>query len=354
MRLGLAVGMQIMAFGASRPVPFWQGIMESQALEPGITGTFTRDAFKAVTEAVGCNKTSLQSAETIACLRALDRDTILNASLATYQSDAAHNIGDIWLPSVDGDFLPDAPSKLIEEGRIAHVAVMIGWADDDANIFVPFTTATEQDTFNFVTSYLPGMTNATIAQLLALYPSSDFSDDSVSGLPAQFFRLARIVRDILFTCDPIWYGKALAKCGNDVYFYDQNQTVLDDFLAAANLPPLGPIHGSEISYVFAELSQFGLPYNTSQSDYALQSRESRSWSTFASLGRPSLGHHDTLQGWNTGFSANNQPQVFVIGGPEEGLSGTSGKCRSPGLCAEKLPARCAFLTQPRIIAQQQF
>lgn len=39
---GLAIGMQIMAYGASKPVPFQRGICESQALEGGITGNFTR------------------------------------------------------------------------------------------------------------------------------------------------------------------------------------------------------------------------------------------------------------------------------------------------------------------------
>jgi len=36
--------MQMMAYGASKPVPFHQAICESQALEAGITGNFTTDA----------------------------------------------------------------------------------------------------------------------------------------------------------------------------------------------------------------------------------------------------------------------------------------------------------------------
>ncbi|KAJ7784796.1 Alpha/Beta hydrolase protein [Mycena olivaceomarginata] len=123
---GLAVGMQVVAYGGERPAPFKRAIPESQFLEPGITGNFTRDAMQAVVDLVGCNTTDLQSAETAACLRDLDIATLNNASIAvtSARGDISHNVGDIWLPVVDGDFLPAPPSKLIREGRFANVTVM--------------------------------------------------------------------------------------------------------------------------------------------------------------------------------------------------------------------------------------
>ncbi len=136
--LGLSVGMQIMAYGGSQPVPFHQAICESQALEPGITGSFTADATKAIVDFVGCNVTDSDSEGTVSCLRSFDMDTLLNASLSTYQFDYAYNLGDIWLPSVDGDFIPAAPSQLIEQGRLANVTTIIGWCQDDtASSLIP-------------------------------------------------------------------------------------------------------------------------------------------------------------------------------------------------------------------------
>ncbi|KAJ7126815.1 hypothetical protein C8R44DRAFT_779636, partial [Mycena epipterygia] len=44
---GLAVGMQILAY-APPPPPFQRAIAESQVLEPGITGNFTRTAIARV------------------------------------------------------------------------------------------------------------------------------------------------------------------------------------------------------------------------------------------------------------------------------------------------------------------
>ncbi|KAL2272930.1 hypothetical protein FJTKL_05690 [Diaporthe vaccinii] len=107
---------RLMAYGGSKPVAFQQAICESQTLEPGITGNFTTDAMQLLVDYLGCNTTGLDSEQTVICLRGFDKDTLMDASLATYIDDTAHNIGDIWLPAVDGDFLPAAPSELIREG----------------------------------------------------------------------------------------------------------------------------------------------------------------------------------------------------------------------------------------------
>jgi carboxylesterase type B len=88
---GLAVGLQLLAFGGTKPLPYQRGICESQALEPGITGNFTIEAFKALVDFVGCNTTSLHAPETIACLRKLDMQTLFDASFATYVGDIAHS-----------------------------------------------------------------------------------------------------------------------------------------------------------------------------------------------------------------------------------------------------------------------
>src|SRR5262245_23373198 len=135
--LGLAVAMQLLAYGGIKDLPFRSGICESQVLEPGITGNFTIDAMSKVVEYIGCNctNTTVHSPEVIACLRSKDMQTLFHASSATYQSDVAHNVGDIWLPTVDGDFLPDAPSKLIAEGRFGNASYVLGWMQDDLSLF---------------------------------------------------------------------------------------------------------------------------------------------------------------------------------------------------------------------------
>ncbi|OBT56471.1 hypothetical protein VE04_02954 [Pseudogymnoascus sp. 24MN13] len=354
---GLSIGMQIMAYGGSKPVPFQQGICQSQALEPGITGNFTIDAMRLLVDYVGCNTTDLHSAETVACLRDFDTQTLLSASLDTYVADIAHNIGDIWLPVVDGDFLPAAPSQLIREHRFAKVTTMIGWCDDDVTFFTDTAITTPADTRAFISSYVPGVTPANIEHLLSLYSVSDFiADPAVTDLSSEFFRAARSFRDILMTCQPMWYGEHIAAAGNDVYLYNWNQTILDPVLESiTNETGFGPIHTSEFAYIFGNLSHYdinGYPFNPAPEDYELRDRGSTSWSTFASVGKPGAKGRDTFQGVGKAFpSGGDEVYVFVAGGPHEGLSAIDGPDSTEVLREQKLRERCEFINSPELIEQ---
>ncbi|KAI2466133.1 carboxylesterase family protein [Annulohypoxylon bovei var. microspora] len=361
---GLAVGMQIMAYGGSKPAPFQRSICESQALEPGITGNFTINAFQAIVDYVGCNTTALHSAETVECLRGLDMSTLEAAEEATYQDDIGHNIGDIWLPSVDGDFLPLAPSQLIAEHKFANVTAMMGWCQDDVALFTDTTIATAADTQSFLQAYLPDVSSANLATLLSLYPSAEFSADAAANLSAEFYRTARIFRDIIMTCEPVYYGSALAAAGNDVFLYAWNQTILDPILAYLyDLPGLGVVHTSEFAYVFGNISHWdtdGYPFAPTASDYSLVSRGSRSWSTFASLGVPGKAGLDTFQGFEPSFqkgaaaAANESFSVFVAGGPGEGFSAVDGPGAKTVVAEQKLRERCAFINSEELIAQIKY
>lgn len=349
--------MQTLAYGGDVPVPFQQGICESQALEPGITGNFTLVQMQLLVDATGCNDTDINSNDTIACLRALDTDTFAQASFDTYVADIPHNIGDSWLPVVDGDFLPAAPSELLVQGRFANVTTMILWAEDDVEFYTPPDISTPEDTYNFVASYLPAMTNQSIEDMLALYPSSDFQDNPAANHTREFYRSARLFRDVIMTCQPIYYGETLAKAGNIVYLADQNETMLAPILASLGSPGLGPVHTSEFAYTMGNLSHYnvsGYPFNPTAEDYRLQMEESRSWSTFASVGQPSLYARKTLQGFEPAFTVPNETAIFVIGGGDEGLSTFDGPNSRPGIAAQKLRSRCGFINSPSIIPQLQY
>ncbi|KAI1105192.1 carboxylesterase family protein [Jackrogersella minutella] len=356
---GLAVGMQIMAFGGSKPAPFQRSVSESQTLEPGITGNFTINAFQAVVDYVGCNTSALHSAETVACLRGLNMSALEAAAEATYESDITHNIGDIWLPVVDNDFLPAAPSQLIAERRFAKVTAMMGWCQDDVALFTDTSIATANDTRAFIQGYLPSLSSANLDALLALYPSVEFA---ATELSAEFWRTARIFRDVLMTCEPVYYGGALAAAGNDVYLYDWNQTILDPILAQLyGAPPLGVVHTSEFAYVFGNISHWdtdGYAFAPTPADYALVSRGSRSWSTFASLGVPGKDGHDTFVGFEPSFSKGTGNSttfsVFVAGGPDEGFSAVDGPGSKFAVSQQKLRERCAFINSQALIQQFNF
>ncbi|KAI1364148.1 putative lipase [Xylaria arbuscula] len=355
---GLAVGMQIMAYGGSKPVPFQQGICESQANEPGITGNFTIDGMQLMVDAVGCNTSDLHSAETVQCLRDFDMDTLLNASIATYVADIAHNIGDIWLPVVDGDFLPAAPSQLIKEGKFANITTMIGWCQNDLTAFTDTSITTDKQVHDFIQTYVPTMTSANVDKLLSLYPTSEFEDNETAGLSANFYRTAQVFRDIIMVCQPLSYAESLAKHGSNVYLYDWNQTISDQIIEAlTGETGYGVIHTSDLEYVFGNLSIYDngdYALQPSTEDYALASRGSKSWSTFASTGKPSAECRDTFKGFTTAFPGEDQIEVFIAGGPYEGISAIDGANAKNVLKTQKLRERCAFINSDEIIEQLRY
>jgi carboxylesterase type B len=352
--------MQVVAYGGTKAAPFQQGICESQALEPGITGNFTYHQMDLLASALGCNESALDSNETLSCLREADLMTYLNASIETYSGDVSNNIGDCWLPVVDNDFLPAAPSILVSEHRMANVTMIIGWCDDDLGFFTPRTISTSNDTRNFVTSYLPDLNETSTDDLLGLYPVTDFAADPAANLSAEFYRSSRIFRDVLMVCMPTWFGEQVSQMGNNAYLYDQNASVLITIVEGLGYPGLGPPHTSEFAYIYANLSHYnisGLNYAPTEEDFALVAPESRSWSSFAAVGQPSLESKDTLQGWEPAFQyaqEKNQTDVYVIGGRNSGLSATEGESASQALAKQKLKERCAFLNSAGIIEQLRF
>jgi carboxylesterase type B len=341
---GLAVGLHMLAYGGSKPLPFQQGVAQSQSLEPGITSNFTINAMSALVNKVGCNTTDLHSTETIQCLRNEPFDTLLQASIDTYAADIAHNIGDIWLPVVDGDFLPAAPSQLIAEGRVAKANFMTGWAQGDLNFYTNQSIATSQDTYDFIRAYLPGLTESKLQSLLNLYPSSEFS--ATEQLSAEFYRSARMFRDVLMVCPSLLLGAAVATTHSiPVFHYDFNQTIVDKVYAATqNISGLGVGHTSEFAFVFNTFSAYDTPEYTvtpTESDLELMKRASRSWSRFASLGSPA---------WLEAYGSYG-PFINTLGGPQEGMNSINdrGLPMSDAVAAQRLEERCAFLNDPEII-----
>ncbi|KAF1968472.1 alpha/beta-hydrolase [Bimuria novae-zelandiae CBS 107.79] len=384
---GLAVGMQLLAYGGEKELPFQQGICQSQALEPGITANFTSDAMRLVIEKVNCNpgNSSTDSTEVIACLRSKDMQTLYDASAATYVGDIAHNIGDVWLPSVDGDFLPDVPSKLIAEGRFGKATYMFGWTQDDVNFFTNISISSENDTLNFLTTYLPKVdpyasiypeADWNIKEYLQLYSVKAFLPPPGTNLTGDFYRTARVFRDILMVCEPILLAEAIHRKGQRVYMYNFNQTLLDPIIESVyGIKGMGVVHTSEFAYIFGNLSHYnvsGYPFNPTEADYTLAQRASRSWASFAHSGDPSHGNsvvteHGGLQYWWPAFwrleefnQYKMKPRrpghmyVYTIGGPSEGLWPLDGPesiepVSSQGL-AEKAPHQLRTAIPPSAMA----
>lgn len=353
--------------------PFHGALIESTALEPNMTSPLTRTTFAEVAVQAGCatDEPTAQTAATLACLRALPLAALWNATLAVYDALSATTDGDIWLPAVDGTFLPAAPSALVRAGRFAPMPLVVGWTRNDATLFTPTTIATAADTRAFVGGYYPYLSEAHLETLLGLYDVGDFAANATANLSAEFYRSAEMFRDILLTCPSFYLGHAMAtKYANanastpiPVYMYEHNQTILSAFLASQGAPGLGVIHTSELAYVFGNFTPYQHTYpagliHPSAADERLLAQASRSWSTFAATGQPSRPGHDTLPGWAPAYATAGagmlEASLYVIGGPAPGMSALGGEGANPDVVAQQLEARCGFLNREDVIAQLKY
>ena len=133
--------------------------------------------------------------------------------------------------------------------------------------------------------------------------------------------------------------------------------MFNEILVSLGTPGDGVIHTSNFAYEFGNLSHYNVdnfPYRPNKTDFILRNKQSRSWSSFANFGSPSLAGHDTLHGWTPAFKKDGEIDIYVIGGPYEGLSAENGPHSTSVVAAERLKERCSFLNSPEIIKQLQY
>jgi carboxylesterase type B len=173
---------------------------------------------------------------------------------------------EVFIPTVDGTFIPSAPSSLLKTGRLAkNVSAIIGWNEDDASLFTASPKLLMNQTA--LPEYLTedrNLTSTQVREVLDLYPTNSSSiAASIArhpSIPPEWFIASQSLRDSAFACPGILMAQAMANHSAHVYLYDLNQTLFAPFLAANNASFEGVMHFSDIPYVFNQ----ALAYNASQ------------------------------------------------------------------------------------------
>ncbi|KAH8648285.1 putative lipase [Tricladium varicosporioides] len=360
---GLSVGMQILAYGNSKPIPFTSAIMQSTALEPTMSSFLSFNATSAIAVAANCSSNSSiaysSSLTTITCLRRLPMETLLNITFDFISSTSANNDGDIFLPTIDEDFLPGLASELVRDGKFPKIPMIAGWQQNDATLFTNPSILTPNDTKAFFEVYYPDLNTTTLTNLLDLYPVGEFSPNITANKSAEFYRSAQIFRDILLTCPSFYLGSAMAKKYTNeneppVYLYAGNQTILGSYLDATGSLGLGVIHTSELAYLESNFTIYnvtdqnlpGYNFEPSRSDYELARQYPGSWSSFAYYGTPSAHGSETLKGWTSAYpGGKGDGLAYVAGGPNSGMK---------DIKFDRLGERCGFLNSREVIAQLKY
>ena len=178
--------------------------------------------------------------------------------------------GEFW-PVADGSVILGDQWDLYERGHYNDTPVLIGTNADEGALFVPSAKPA------VYTAKVREGYGAWADKVLGAYPASD---DAVA------LRSARdLFRDVAFAW-PTWtWARLQAKTGKEsaVYIYDFAHS--PPWPGVAMFSGWGPVHGSEIGYVFGTLS--AAPYIPwKDEDRALADRMASYWVNFATNGDP--------------------------------------------------------------------
>lgn len=208
-----------------------------------------------------------------------------------------------FIPSVDSDFLPERQSVLYKAGKfVKGIPFVFGWAQDDGatNAGPAPSFQTEEDMKTPIKNFAHALTDEDYDELFSLYPVSDFQQDVRNYearkaetdpiAPVHYFRISRIMRDLLFTCSSIDFGFEVSRQSKQqdssfagVRLYTLNQSMLTPVFRGAGMPWLGTVHGSDLDYLYNNL----FPKHTiSGNDQGLSDHLLASFINFAHTGNP--------------------------------------------------------------------
>ncbi|RPD58717.1 alpha beta-hydrolase [Lentinus tigrinus ALCF2SS1-7] len=218
---------------------FRAGIMSSGTAVPTGDITELQGVYNTVVDQVGCTNAT----DTLACLRTVPADSLLNASNAVSSNNVIP-----FLPRADGVFVQMPPLQLHSKGKIADVPFIMGNVKDEGTFFSfsSLNLTTDEEFANLLSSlWFPGSLPSDMSTLLEVYPSdpaagSPFDTGDANAFSPQFKRFAAAQGDWIFQA-PRRSSIETLSAKRTVYYY---------LSARGNFPGLGDFHGSDLLNAF--------------------------------------------------------------------------------------------------------
>ncbi|KAJ8256799.1 hypothetical protein COCON_G00189510 [Conger conger] len=270
----------------------WAAVSEGEAWNRSLT----------LARLLDCESESMPSIE--ACLRTAQPEAIVSQQ---YNVLKESGVGLTFKPSVDGDFLTDLPSVLIQSGQFKKTELLLGVNKDEGTYFLVYGTPgfsiehesliTRDDLLQGVGLFFPGLSD--IARDAVVFYYTDWADE-FNGTKNRD-ALSHIVGDYSFTCPVLEFAQRFVSFGHEAYLY------FFDHRSSRNAwPPwMGVMHGYEIEFVF------GLPLNRSlgytEEEEAMSRKIMKHWANFARTGNPNVPGSAT---WPV-FSAGTQEYISL-------------------------------------------
>lgn len=88
-------------------------------------------------------------------------ETLLSVTIAQLDATSGVNDGDIYFPTMDGDFLPAVSSGLVRTSRFTEMLIMAGQTNINTRLFTPTTIKTANGTQGFISTIYPTLKSTT-------------------------------------------------------------------------------------------------------------------------------------------------------------------------------------------------
>jgi carboxylesterase type B len=229
---------------------FRAGIMNSGSIVPAdpVDCPKGQVIYNTVVKAAGCSGT----ADTLACLRTVPYQTLLNATNSVPGILSYSSVALSYLPRPDGVVLTKSPEVLAAAGKYAKVPFIVGDQEDEGTIFALFqsniTTIAQLSTY-LSTTFFHGASKSQIDALIATYPDtifdgSPFRTAIFNNWYPQYKRIAAILGDLVFTLT----RRSFLDMANTMNPTVPSWSYLSSF--DYGTPLLGTFHASDLIQVF--------------------------------------------------------------------------------------------------------
>ncbi|XP_075769733.1 acetylcholinesterase-like [Pelodiscus sinensis] len=282
---------------ASRPL-FARAVLQSGTAHAPwavLSPEEARERARALGRLMGCPRGG--DGAVVGCLKRKDAEEFVRHEFTVARNTQLVDFP--FLPTVDGDFLPEDPRRLAEAGQLAAKPVLTGVTAAEGAMFLAFgapgfslansSLIGGEELAAAVRFMVPGLPERCVHAAAQRYSR----EGKERGSARHRWAATQAAGDFLFLCPMAQLAGQLAAAGTPAYVY-----VFAHRPAGSPWPRwMGAVHTAELPYVFGTLAAVGGANHTDpEAEAALSRRVMRYWAEFARSGSPT-GTDTTKKHW---------------------------------------------------------
>ncbi|XP_078677188.1 pyrethroid hydrolase Ces2e-like [Branchiostoma floridae x Branchiostoma belcheri] len=277
---GMAVSMQLIS--PKTAGLFQRAICQSGvAMTPGAINYNPLEATKELCAYLGCG--TEDPAGIVAALRGMDADELTQAA-ALFTGNFTRRV---WLPVIDGDFLPEEPARYLQSASLDSRQLLIGCNNDEGGGQLgqgaPASYITDRQSFQFYlnSSLFPTYPkNTQVIMKAAMYEYGVWEETDPEVLRRAF---AQMYGDFEYLANTVQKANLYSQRNQHTYMYlfthRPSFSTLPGYVEAS--------HGQELYFLFPDL-RGNDPESLSAEEEELSRVMIKYWTNFAKTGNPVL------------------------------------------------------------------